>query len=62
MDNKVVITSAYRTAIGSYGKSLKNTNSFDLGSKVIQTSIENIKKTKGTLFPDKFNKNFIGYV
>ena len=46
MDNKVVITSAYRTAIGSYGKSLKNTNSFDLGSKVIQTSIENLKLKK----------------
>ena len=46
MDNKVVITSAYRTAIGSYGKSLKNTNSFDLGSRVIQTSIENLKLKK----------------
>ena len=46
MDNKVVITSAYRTAIGSYGKSLKNTNSFDLGSKVIQTSIENLQLKK----------------
>ena len=45
-NNKVVITSAYRTAIGSYGKSLKNTNSFDLGSKVIQTSIENLKLKK----------------
>ena len=45
-NNKVVITSAYRTAIGSYGKSLKNTNSFDLGSKVIQTSIENLKLNK----------------
>ena len=45
-NNKVVVTSAYRTAIGSYGKSLKNTNSFDLGSKVIQTSIENLKLKK----------------
>ena len=45
-NNKVVITSAYRTAIGSYGKSLKNINSFDLGSKVIQTSIENLKLKK----------------
>ena len=45
-NNKVVITSAYRTAIGSYGKSLKNTNSFDLGSRVIQTSIENLKLKK----------------
>ena len=45
-NNKVVVTSACRTAIGSYGKSLKNTNSFDLGSKVIQTSIENLKLRK----------------
>jgi acetyl-CoA C-acetyltransferase len=45
-NNKVVITSAFRTAIGSYGKSLKNTNSFDLGSRVIQTSIENLKLKK----------------
>ena len=45
-NNKVVVTSACRTAIGSYGKSLKNTNSFDLGSKVIQTSIENLKLKK----------------
>ena len=45
-NNKVVVTSAYRTAIGSYGKSLKNINSFDLGSKVIQTSIENLKLKK----------------
>ena len=45
-NNKVVVTSACRTAIGSYGKSLKNINSFDLGSKVIQTSIENLKLKK----------------
>ena len=45
-NNKVVVTSAFRTAIGSYGKSLKNINSFDLGSKVIQTSIENLKLKK----------------
>ena len=45
-NNEIVITSAYRTAIGSFGKSLKNTESFDLGSKVIQTTIEKLKLKK----------------
>ena len=39
--NKVVITSALRTAIGSLGKSLKNTESFELGSKIIKESVKN---------------------
>jgi acetyl-CoA C-acetyltransferase len=38
--NKVVITSALRTAIGSLGKSLKNTESFELGSKIIRESVK----------------------
>jgi acetyl-CoA C-acetyltransferase len=39
-NDKIVITSACRTAIGSFGKSLKNIESFDLGSKTIESSIE----------------------
>ena len=34
--NKVVITSAKRTAVGSLGKSLKNVQSFELGSAVLK--------------------------
>ena len=44
MDNtEIVITSAFRTAIGSFGKSLKNIESFDMGSKIIRSLIENSK-------------------
>ena len=41
----VYITSAIRTAVGSLGKSLKNTKAEDLGSAVISESIKrsNIK-------------------
>jgi len=48
-NNKIVITSALRTAIGSFGQSLKNTSSSDLGSKIIQTSIEKIKLKKNEI-------------
>ena len=48
-NNEIVITSAYRTAIGSFGKPLKNTESFDLGSKVIQTTIEKLKLKKNEI-------------
>jgi acetyl-CoA C-acetyltransferase len=48
-NNKIVITSALRTAIGSFGRSLKNISSSDLGSKVIQTSIEKIKIKKNEI-------------
>ena len=34
--NKVVITSARRTAVGSLGKSLKNVQSFELGAAVLK--------------------------
>ena len=43
---KVVITSACRSAIGSYGRSLKNVESFDLGSSVIEASIKKSKLKK----------------
>ena len=43
---KVVITSACRSAIGSYGKSLKNVNSSDLGSRVIEESVIKSKLKK----------------
>ena len=43
MNKSVVITSAIRSAIGSLGKSLKNTPSHELGSLVIK---ENIKESK----------------
>ena len=48
-NNKIVITSALRTAIGSFGQSLKNISSSDLGSKVIQTSVEKIKIKKNEI-------------
>ncbi len=46
IEDKIVITSALRTAVGSLGKSLKNISGMDLGSKVISAAIEksNIKK------------------
>tara|TARA_B110000211_G_C14084703_1_gene556156 strand:- start:519 stop:1697 length:1179 start_codon:yes stop_codon:yes gene_type:complete len=48
-DNKVVITSALRTAIGSLGKSLKNTESFELGSKIIEASVIKSKLKKNQI-------------
>ena len=41
--NNVVITSASRTAIGSLGKTLKNTRADDLGSSVISNVIKDSK-------------------
>ena len=38
-ENDVVITSAVRTAIGTVGGFLKDTHSYDLGSKVIKESL-----------------------
>ena len=46
---KVVITSACRSAIGSYGRSLKNVESFDLGSSVIEASIKKSKLKKNEI-------------
>ena len=43
MSEDIVITSAVRTAIGSYRKSLKSINAVDLGASVIS---ESIKKSK----------------
>ena len=43
MNKSVIITSAIRSAIGSLGKSLKNTPSYELGSLVIQKNIKNSK-------------------
>ena len=42
-NNKIVITSAVRTAVGSLGKTLKNISGTDLGSKVISSAIETSK-------------------
>ena len=41
--NKVVITSAYRTAVGTLGKSLKNIKAHELGAKIIS---ETLKKSQ----------------
>ena len=43
LKNKVFITSAIRTAVGSLGKSLKNINADDLGSAVILSAINKSK-------------------
>ena len=44
--NNIVITGAYRTAVGSLGKTLKNVKSHELGAKVISETIlkSNINK------------------
>ena len=46
---KVVITSACRLAIGSLGRSLKNIDSSDLGSSVIESSIAKSKLKKNEI-------------
>ena len=46
MNNSIVITSAKRTAVGSFGKSLKNITGDNLGSAVISSSIANSKLKK----------------
>jgi len=46
MNNSIVITSAKRTAVGSFGKSLKNITGDSLGSAVISSSIANSKLKK----------------
>ena len=45
-DNKVVITSATRTAVGSLSKSLKNIPGYELGSTVISEAIKRSKLDK----------------
>ena len=40
MSNSVVITSATRTAVGSLGKTLKNTHGYELGATVIDEAIK----------------------
>ncbi len=44
--NKVVITSASRTAVGSIGKSLKNVPAYDLGACVIESVLSKSKIKK----------------
>ena len=44
--NKVVITSAKRTAVGSLGKSLKNVQSFELGAAVIKSLLNTTSPRK----------------
>ncbi len=46
---KVYITSALRTAIGSLGKSLKNVQAYDLGSNVISESIKKLNLEKESI-------------
>ena len=48
--NKVVITSAKRTAVGSLGKSLKNVQSFELGTTVIKDLLNTTSPTKNIEF------------
>jgi acetyl-CoA C-acetyltransferase len=57
MNKSVVITSAIRSAIGSLGKSLKNTPSHELGSLVIK---ENIKESN--LKEDEIDEIIMGQV
>ena len=55
--NEIFITSALRTAIGSLGKSLKNTESVELGSSVIKANIN-----KSNLKPEEIDEVIIGQV
>ena len=43
---KIYITSATRTAVGSLGKTLKNSSSADLGAAVIESSLKKSKLSK----------------
>jgi len=56
-EKSIVITSALRTAIGTFKGSLKNMQAHDLGSIVIK---ENIKKSK--LKPDEIDEIIMGQV
>ena len=38
--NEILITSACRTAVASFNKSLKNTPAFEMGSCVIKKNLE----------------------
>ena len=57
MTNSIVITSATRTAVGSLGKSLKNTPASELGSSVISESIK-----RSNLTPDDVDEVIMGQV
>jgi len=56
-EKNIVITSALRTAIGTFNGSLKNTQAHDLGSAVIK---ENLKKSK--LKPSDIDEVIMGQV
>ena len=56
-EKSIVITSALRTAIGSFNGSLKSMHAHDLGSVVIK---ENIKKSK--LKPNEVDEVIMGQV
>ena len=45
----IVITSAVRTAIGSFGGSLKDRQAHELGAKVIKEAINRFKNPMGTI-------------
>ena len=55
--NYTVITSAVRTAIGSFGKTLKNIAASELGSKVISEAIK-----KSNLEKDLVDEVVMGHV
>ena len=40
--DKIVITQAQRTAVGSLNKSLKNIEAYELGAKVISEILKNL--------------------
>ena len=57
MQNKIVITSAKRTAVGSLSKTLKNVPAYELGAKVIVEAV-NYSKLK----PDNVDEVIMGQV
>ncbi len=56
-DNKIIITSALRTAVGSLGKSLKNIPGEELGTAVISKSLE-----KSRVRADEIDEVIMGQV
>ncbi len=53
-DNDVVITSAVRTAVGSFGGSLSSLTAPQLGAEVIKKALE-----KSEIKPDQVEKDFL---
>ena len=59
-NKNIVITSAVRTAVGTFKESLKNMQSHDLGSVVIKAAIER-SKSKDFRFSEKYDAEITSF-